>query len=284
LVTKGVLLEELTQELVEAWIKTAPEEFHYTKTLDGLVEPQGYAHLRKIISRCVQKRLIKPIDRRGNYRVVKHIEPVKWWDADESEYFDLNFPWGHEDDTYFGFADYVKLSPGDLVIISGVSNTGKSALALNILAENVDKYPCVLMGNEYTTLDGEPSPKFKRRMLNMKWVQWHNGVNPKFDLLPVRSDFEDYVRPGYLNIIDWINITDQFYKIGKVLEDIKTGIGKGLAVVVLQKEEEATLGRGKGFTRDLADLYLTIDPFGDWESRLTVGKVKDSKSAVTGKM
>ena len=106
---------------------------------------------------------------------------------------------------------------------------------------------------------------------------------PKFDLLPIRENFEDYVERGKLNIIDWINLTDQFYKIGKIFEDIKVAAGDGVAVAVLQKEEQQTLGRGKGFTRDLSDLYLTIDPLGEYQSRLTVGKVKDAKGWVTNR-
>ena len=41
---------------------------------------------------------------------------------------------------------------------------------------------------------------------------------------------------------------------------------------------------GGEFSERFSDLYLTIDPFGKHESRLTVGKVKDPKKTITGRM
>lgn len=276
------------QKVIELLPLLKGEEFQIEKIWDilGLQKRKEHTTYKVAIgtvlynlSQVNQKPIFKQIGKR--YKVIQEIKPVRWWEAKDNELFNLSFPYGHEDDSHFGFEDLISISPGDLIVISGVSNTGKSALALNILGENIDKHPCVLMGNEYTALGGEPSSKFKGRMLRMKWVKWFNDNGEgKFDLLPIRADFEDHIVPDKINIIDWINLTDQFYKIGLILEDIKAGIGKGIAVVVLQKEEEALLGRGKGFTRDLADVYFTIDPFGDRQSRLSIQKVKAPKGKV----
>uniref|UniRef100_A0A6M3IFY3 Uncharacterized protein n=1 Tax=viral metagenome TaxID=1070528 RepID=A0A6M3IFY3_9ZZZZ len=280
------MAQELTTEMVRLWLTNNPPEgdIHYTKIMDGMVSPESLPYLRKIIERLVKEKLLKHTTR-GFYRIIRKVEPVKWWDADEDEYFELGFPMSHGDDSYFEFIDKVRFSPGDLVVIAGSSNTGKSCLALNLLGENIDKYECVVMGNEYTQLDGVPSPKFKRRMLNMTWVDWMNGNNvPKFTLLPVSNDFEDYIQKDKLNIIDWINLGGDWFMMGKVMESIKQNIGSGLAVVVLQKKKDAQLGYGAEFTEHMADLYLSVDSFGDYESRLTVGKVKDSTGRTTGRM
>ncbi len=214
------------------------------------------------------------------------MKPVNWLDANEDDFFDLAFPKGHKDDTYFGFEDLFSVSEGDLIVITGVSNYGKSTIVHNMLAENCDKYECILMGSECVSLNGMPSAKFKRRMMSMKWMDWVNGDGKsKFDLLPVRDNYEDYVQEDKINFIDWINMTDNFFCIGKIFEDCKGSVGKGLVVAVLQKEEDAPLGRGKGFTRDLADVYIKIDPFGISESRLTLDKIKaPKKRGAFGKM
>jgi len=280
------MTQELTTEVVRLWLTNNPPEgdIHYTKIMDGQVSPENMVYLRTIIGRLVKEKLLKHTTR-GYYRIIRKVEPVKWWDADENEFYDLSFPMSHEDHTYFEFTDKVRVSPGDLIVIAGSSNTGKSALALNILGENIDKHECVVMGNEYTQLDGMPSPKFKRRMLNMTWVDWMNGSGePKFTLLPVSQDFEDYIQKGKFNIIDWINLGGDWFMMGKVMESIKQNIGSGLAVAVLQKKKDAQLGYGAEFTEHMADLYLTVDQFGESESRLTVGKVKDSTGRTTGRM
>ena len=243
-------MAELTKAQIEIWLEKEEDEFQIDKfRAKYQIDPES-DNFYKVISRlCLDKRL-KRLGR-GLYRKIKLVKPIKWRDADETEYYDLRFPCSHRDSSSFYFNDLINVSPGDLMVIGGVSNYGKTALALNILGENVDLHPCVLMGNEYTTLDNIPSPKLKRRLLKMDWVQWMDGSgNDKFSLLPIRNNFEDYIEQGKLNIIDWINLTDCFYKIGQILEDIKVGLGGGLAVVVLQKEEGAELARGRGFTRD----------------------------------
>jgi len=211
------------------------------------------------------------------YRVInRDIKPIRWMDADDEEYFELKFPTDHDYNTEFPFKDTVNISSGDIVVIGGVSNAGKSALALNFLAENIDVHPCVLMGSEYVELDGEPDPRFKRRLKNIDWVEWTVDGESKFDLLPVDKDYEDAVVPNKINIIDWIDLSDNFFQIHQVIKDIKLGIGKGIAIIVLQKNEEKTLAVGGTFSKNLAQFYFTIDYMGK-ESRLNVIKVKDKK-------
>ena len=280
----------VTQKEVELLIGTMTHGKEFT--IDHMMEEcevrdkSQRKHMRTILTRCCDKRLIKAVGyREGIYKVLRKITPVEWWLADESKYIDFKFPCSHLDDTTFGLNDMINVSPGDLIVIAGMSNMGKSGMVLNMLAENVGISDCLLMGNEYTNLDGTASPKFKRRMGSMEWVDWMNGDGkPKFDLLPVKEDYEDYIVGGKINFVDWINLTDNFYRVGKILEDIKTRIGDGVAVCVVQKSESKNKGIGGDFTEHMADTYLTLDFLSDNESRLTIGKVKDSKSRATGRM
>ncbi len=247
-------MAELTRAQIEKWLEAEEIEFY--------IEPFRKKHeispesstLYVTFGRLCKERILKSLGR-GLYRKVKKVEPVRWHLADEGKFFELAYPQSRDDNTEFGFEEYINLSPGDVIVVGGVSNYGKSALVLNIMGENVNKYDFLLMGNEYATLGGRPSPKFKRRMMRMNWVDWLDGDGePKFTLLPIRANFEDYIEPDKVNIIDWINLTTEFYRIGQIIEDIKAGLGDGLAIIVLQKEEEAEMARGKGFTRDLADV------------------------------
>jgi len=279
--------EKLTIDIVRTWLKTVDpgREFHYTKVLDGQVDSSLYGHLRKIMHDLTESKDIKPSGNRdGFYKVIAKVQPVKWWEADARVYYDLRHPRSHKDNTTFGLDELVNISPGDLILISGVSNYGKTCVAFNYVGENLGLHRCLVMGNEYTTLDSMPSPKLKRRIDNMNWAHWFNGSNePQFQLLPVRAEFESYVQKGALNVIDWINMPENPYLIGRVLEDIKAKLGDGVAIVVIQKSRTSDLGVGGQFTEHFADLYLTIDPYGDFQSRITIGKVKDSKGRATGR-
>lgn len=273
-------MANISQKQIVDFLKTIQgQQIHIDSIMKEFqIDPQYRAQLRAILSRCYKEKIAKPSGAKDGWiKVLRKVEPVRWWEANESAYFDLSFPYGHEDNSKFGFEKLFKISPGDLIVIGGVSNFGKTAMALNILGENIDKAPCMLMGNEYTTLDGMPSPKFKRRMKRMTWAEWMDGNNqPKFELLPVREDFEDYIQSNKINIMDWINLEGgKLYDIGKVFERIKEATGQGIAVAVLMKEEDAPLARGRGFTKDLADVYIVIDPYGEGESRLQLIKVKE---------
>lgn len=279
------MTEQLKRDLVEQFIDMEEDEFYIEKLRSKHNIAPDSSVFHTTISRLVEEKRLKRVGR-GLYRKLKEVKPVNWLDANEDDFFDLAFPKGHKDDTYFGFEDLFSVSEGDLIVITGVSNYGKSTIVHNMLAENCDKYECILMGSECVSLNGMPSAKFKRRMMSMKWMDWVNGDGKsKFDLLPVRDNYEDYVQEDKINFIDWINMTDNFFCIGKIFEDCKGSVGKGLVVAVLQKEEDAPLGRGKGFTRDLADVYIKIDPFGISESRLTLDKIKaPKKRGAFGKM
>ena len=234
----------------------------------------------------VKSKTVKPSGRNdGVYRVLQPVEPVKWW-ADEinENPIDFRFPRSYEDETEFGLEDVAEIFPGDMILIGGVSNYGKTTLALSILGENLSLMPSVLMGSEYTAADGKISPKFKRRMKRMKWVNWMEDDKPRFQLYPVGSDYEDYIQADSVNVVDWISLPGEYYLIDSLMKSIKDRVGNGVAVVVLQKNRTSEFGEGGERSERYADVYMTVDPYGETESRLTLGKVKAPKGKATGRM
>lgn len=190
---------------------------------------------------------------------------VNWAEADVSKTIGLHWPYGIDDNTSFGFDGHAIVSPGDIIVLAGASNAGKSAFCLNLLWENFDLFPCTLMGNEYTPV------RFKRRAERMNWRNplKENG-EPKFELIERHERWKDIIRPDNINIIDWINLGDNFYQIGSIIEGIQQKLKGGIAVISIQKSEGKALGLGGGFSEHLASLYLTVD-FG----RITVRKCKE---------
>lgn len=252
------------------------------------IDPNSSAdtNLRTLLSvNLVREKIVRPSGKRdGVYWVVKKVEPVNWWNNEISEEpINFLFPRSHEDETEFSIEDCAEIFPGDMILIAGTSNFGKTTLALNILGENLALMPCVLMGSEYTASDGKISPKFKRRMNRMKWVNWIEDGKPKFQLYPVGSDYEDYVQADSLNVIDWISLPGEYYLIDTVMKAIKDKVGRGIAVVVLQKNRATEWGEGGERTERYADVYITVDPYGT-ESMITLGKVKAPKGKATGRM
>lgn len=242
--------------------------------------------LRKLMSDdLVKAGLVKPSGRNdGVYKVILQVKPVKVFGRERKGRIKFNFPIDFNTGEEMCFAKDIVFREGDLILISGRSNYGKTALCLNLCAQNIESEP-VLMGNEYTTVDFEPTPRFLDRLDKINWVAWaYDDGTDRFTLLPVRDDYAEHIIKDKINIIDWINIpTGEFYMISKLTEDIKRAVGKGIAVGVIQKAEGADAGRGGQFTRDFADVELLLDQYGINATLLTIGKVKESTSRVSGR-
>lgn len=217
----------------------------------------------------------------GVYKVLLPISPVKFsLDGDENEgILDVRFPRSYVDDSIFEFRDDVELNEGDLVLITGETNYGKTGVAVTFMGENLDLLEATdLMGSEYNSPNGQISPKFRRRLKRMNWAKWENEKGEtQFNLWPIEHDYEDYIVPNHLTVIDWLTIPGEFYLIDTVMKIIKNSIGRGLAIIVTQKNKGAEFSEGGQRAERYADLVLKIDRFGTSESILTVGKVKAAR-------
>jgi len=221
----------------------------------------------------------------GLYKILTNITPINTLVIPNSKPIDITFPYGIDDVSGFGFEQILEVDEGDVLVIAGDSNSAKTAWVINMLAANMDKFPCVLMGNEYARIDNQLSPKFVRRMKRMDWVNWENEAGQlKFIILPVNEDYEDWVQPGKINFIDWIDIEENLWLIGRIIKRIKHAVGNGVAIIVLQKGRGQILGRGRDWGLQMADFYVAIDPLGQYQRRLTVQKAKATKGYLDGRM
>jgi hypothetical protein len=233
----------------------------------------SWGNLRVICSRLCDEKLLKSYGKsEGQYKVVVQYSPIKVFTKDREKRppFDLRFPKDFDTGMELSFSDNILIREGDLITIGGVKSTGKTTLCMNFVAENINKRP-ILMGNEYTAfVDGifTTAPRFFNRMIDMsEWVEWCDEEgNDKFTLIPAREDYAEAISMyghNKINVIDWINLAgDRNYDIGKVLEGVKSEVGKGIAIVSLQKGEGNENPRGGQYVRDFSDLEIILDYFG----------------------
>lgn len=277
-------MDKLTFEKVKEFIGLELDEFRLEQLRQKHRIAGDSSTFYTSITRLVQDKELKRIGR-GFYRKVKPALPIKVFGRERRPAIRVNFPQAQDTKEELSFAEGIIFREGDLILLSGQSNKGKTTLCMNFCGENILSNP-VLMGNEYSTLDNEPTPRFLSRLDSMDWVEWANGDGEdNFTLLPVRQDYAEHVVKDKLNIIDWINLdANSLYDISAVMADIKGELGKGVGVIAIQKKEGEGAGRGGQFTKDFADCELLLDQFGDHEILLTVGKVKEYNRPVMGRM
>ena len=141
--------------------------------------------------------------------------------------------------------------------------THNSVFCRNFLWRNMDAYPCFYFSSETSDTD------FADYASRMTWAEPLRDGKPKFELIWRNKDWKDVIQPDAINIIDWLNLGDNFYQIGAVLEGIKERLNKGMCLIAIQKDPVKDLGMGGMWSEHLASLYLTMD-----FERLTVKKAK----------
>jgi len=286
--------ERLSDKLMEYLMTAQGRRVHLKDIRTYLqIEPgsKDDGNLRTQMSNLKVKRIVSSAGYDdGYYKVVKRVQPVKVFSVERERRlpFNILFPRDFNTGMEFSFAEHIVIREHDVITIGGQSNWGKTTVALNFCGENIEHSP-VLMGNEYTQVVGdteeyEPTQRFIDRMSRMDWVQWvDEDGEDKFILLPVREDYAEHIERDRINIIDWVNLDgDRLYDISKLMDRIKAELGRGIGIVVLQKGE-GDKPRGGQFAKDFTDCELLIDKYTEWESLLTIGKVKEYTQPVMGR-
>lgn len=199
-------------------------------------------HLSKVLSRLTTENVIeKSGNKNGVFRrVEQEIEVIDWMNAPEEEY-PLIMPLGIE--------EHVKIMPKNLIVVAGAPDSGKTAFLLNIVASNMNKYNIYYYSSEMS----EQEMKLRLSKFNMPLSSW------KFNAFDRSSNFEDVIRPDDLNIIDFLELHDEFWKVGETLKKIYSKLNKGIAIIAIQKKFGARFGKGGDVTMEKPRLYLSME-------------------------
>jgi len=197
----------------------------------------------KILGRLVDEGLIERVGKKnGQFRRVEtSIELMDWKSAETENYYGLKMPLGLHND--------INIFPSNIIIIAGTPNMGKTSFVLNIAKMNTDK--------DVRYFNSEMGPEeLKTRLLmfdDMEVEEWTTKFYNR------NGNFGDVVEPDALNIIDFLEITENFFLIADEIRKIHDRLKKGIAVICLQKKKDVELGRGAEFGLEKPRLYMSMD-------------------------
>ena len=184
----------------------------------------------------------------------------------ESDLIEMDFINANEDpvDIWlpFDLSDLVEIYDGNLIMFAGAKDSGKTCLCLNVIKENRHRMDIHYFNSEMGA--GE----LKKRLSNFPDIaldQWN------FHAYERGENFEDVIFPGLgkLNIIDFLEIHDEFYVIGKKLKAIHDRLDGAVAIVCLKKNPGQDTGLGGWRSMEVTRLALALD----YERvKITVGK------------
>jgi hypothetical protein len=222
-----------------------------------VVTPSEKNALKQAVHRFKESGLIEKYGKKeGVYRRIENeAEILDWKTADDKEY-PIELPFELSKMTY--------LFPKSIVCIAGNFNAGKTAFCLDTVRLNMDK----LKVNYFTSEMG--AHKLRQRLRKFENVEFPDGW--KFNAIYRASNWADCLKdyPDDINIIDYLQIGENFWAVSDYIDQIFNRLGRGIAIICLQKTLGKDLGRGGDFSAERASLYLSIDP-----GRLKIVKAKE---------
>jgi len=184
-------------------------------------------------------------------------EELKWMPLENAEdrLVDIKLP--------FGLNDMIEIRPGNIIVVAGSVNAGKTALLLNLIVDNMYEHECFYFTSE---LNVDELGMRLRKFDDVPYDDWVKHLKAA----PRSRDFADVIQPGFgrINFIDYIEMSEEFYKIGGYLTEIHERLGDAIAVVALQKNPGVDVARGGYGSMEKPRLYLAMDS----------GKIKITKA------
>jgi len=191
---------------------------------------------------CKEGIIEKYGNKRGQYRKVEAtVEAINYLNA-ELKKIDLKLP--------FDIDNNVNIYPKNIIVIAGAPDAGKTALLLNVVEMNMTKHKIFYFSSEM----GEQEFKLRLSKFDRDIKTWN------FYPFERVSNFADVVKPDDINIIDYLEVHEDFWRIGGMIREIYDKLRKGIALIAIQKDKDKEYGLGATRGLEKARLYLTMNP------------------------
>jgi hypothetical protein len=273
-------------QMIEDWIRNNEGKFQVNQ-IDSefnLKTRQEKNNRSYILNRLSKQGLIrKEGQRTGEWRIVsKDCEAMDIFGSGV-EKIKIPLP--------LGVSEMVNIYPGSIVVIAGSSNSGKSSMALNFIHAcfaylstlreryNIYSIPACLSRTRKTPSNfSEYLAEYMAPQSQEAEVHYFNSemaapeMRDRLEAFPggaedfrkvnfwKRSgDFADAIRPNGINVIDYMEAYDEFWKVGQWINEIHKELNRGIAVIVLQKKKGNEIGRGGELTIEKPRLYLSLE-------------------------
>ena len=236
----------LTQE-VRDWIESTEGEFYTRDVFEILdIAKDQKQKVSIILTRLISEGLIERTGKRtGCFRRIENELPKMDIFNANTETVDIKLP--------FGIHNLVNLMPGNIAVISGSKDAGKTSLLLNIIKDNMDKFNIQYFNSEMG--EGE----LRRRLELFEDVPFADWKAVNF--YERDQNFHDVIVPGKgnINIIDFLEIYEDFWIARKWIAQIWRKLEGAIAIIGIQKPPGRDFALGGAGTIEKARLYLALE-------------------------
>ena len=178
--------------------------------------------------------------------------------------FDLKFP--------LSVHDFAVISQGDVAIVSGWKNCGKTAFLMDTALLNSE------MGVNANFIFTENVRKVGRRYL--QWGYTEDDIKKRITFVDCRDrDYASIIERDCLNIIDYYNPPGgEYHRTAADIENMAKDLGAGVLIIGIQHARNAEMPRGGELSQELSQLTIVLSEVetirtGELEGR-KVGRAK----------
>jgi hypothetical protein len=201
----------------------------------GLVTSSNKAACRVALGRMVDEGLLRRTGDRGIYEVIdKTYNDLDWQNAPDLDPLDIRWP--------LNLQDKVNIYPGNLVLMAGETNVGKTAFMISFAYLNKDRHDIFYWASSDES--DESTLKMRIGLLGDPGADWS-----RFHARKRTHSFHDVIEPDAINLIDYISPYEKPWMIAKDLEEISEKIRNGVVIVAVQKDPKKERGVGAEFTQ-----------------------------------
>lgn len=161
----------------------------------------------------------------------------------------------------FDIQKKVNTYPGNIIVLAGDADSGKTAFLLNFIRLNMYDFSIFYQSSEMG------KEELAARLSNFEGLELQDC---NFTAEERSHDFQDVIRPSCINIVDYLELAGDFYQVAEYLRQIHDKLDGGIAIVALQKKRGAELGRGGDFGLEKPRLYLSMG-----NGTMTIQKAKN---------
>jgi hypothetical protein len=225
------------------WIEVTDGHFEVTDYYkeSRIVTPEEKHAAIVALKRMADEGIIEKYgSKRGVYRRIEsECEEIDFLNAPTEA---LNIRWT------FGIERYVKILPKNIIVVAGSPDSGKTAFLLNTVRLNMDRYKIHYFSSEM----GDIELRDRLSKFDFPLSRW------KFTPKERSSNFADVIHPDEINIVDYLEVHDEFYKVGGLIKEIYDKLKNGVAIIALQKNPDKEYGLGGARGLEKARLYLSM--------------------------
>lgn len=234
----------LVQEVKE-WLELSPGVVFLSSSVAKclhLSSREDDKNLSKVLKRFVDQGLIEKYgNMRGSFRSKDaEINEINWESCDDTV---VDVRWPFELDKL-----YLTL-PKNIIVIAGSPDSGKTAFCLNFAMLNMEKHPIKYFSSEMGALE----LKVRLKKFGIPFNKWQ-----QVKFIERSLNFADVIEPDGINIVDYIEVPEEAWKIATPINEIFRKLNKGICIIALQKPRGRDVARGGESTLDRPRLYLSM--------------------------